>query len=68
MSNIDTYDFPSGELELYDEWMREKQPFAVVGSNTVLVDNEGNMFRGRQYPWGKVNIEDNVGYHYQSIL
>ena len=32
-----------------------------VGSNTVLRDPEtGTKYRGREYPWGTVNIEDQV--------
>ena len=41
--------------------MRNRLPFAVVGSNTVVTDKEGNIVRGREYPWGTVNIEDKVG-------
>ena len=41
--------------------MRSQLPFAVVGSNTVMKDEEGNTVRGREYPWGTVNIEDQVG-------
>ena len=33
-------------------------PFAVVGSNVVVEDEEGLKVRGRKYPWGTVNIED----------
>ena len=41
--------------------MRERMPFAVVGSNTTLTDPEtGLRYRGREYPWGCVNIEDKV--------
>ena len=37
-------------------------PFAVVGSNMTLTDPEtGHRYRGREYPWGCVNIEDKVG-------
>jgi len=40
-------------------WMRERMPFAVVGSNITLSDPEtGHRYRGREYPWGCVNIED----------
>jgi len=38
--------------------MRSLLPFAVVGSNATLTDEEGNKYRGRVYPWGTVNIED----------
>ena len=40
--------------------MRSLLPFAVVGSNATLTDEEGNKYRGRVYPWGTVNIEDQV--------
>ena len=40
--------------------MRDLLPFAVVGSDTVCTDEEGNNYRGREYPWGSVNIEDMV--------
>ena len=40
--------------------MRNRLPFGVVGSNTVVTDEEGNKRRGREYPWGVVNIEDKV--------
>lgn len=33
--------------------MRQKAPFAVVGSNT-LVEVDGKKVRGRKYPWGVV--------------
>ena len=42
--------------------MRERMPFAVVGSNMTITDpSTGQMYRGREYPWGCVNIEDKVG-------
>ena len=40
--------------------MRELLPFAVVGSNAILTDDEGNNYRGREYPWGSINIENQV--------
>jgi septin family protein len=40
--------------------MRSLLPFGVVGSNTTLTDDEGTKYKGREYPWGMVNIEDQV--------
>ena len=57
---IHIYDFPASEVEPEHHWMRGRLPFAVVGSNTMVMDREGNMCRGREYPWGNVNIEDKV--------
>ena len=46
--------------------MRERMPFAVVGSNMTITDPEtGLRYRGREYPWGCVNIEDKVSKHNQ---
>jgi len=56
---IEIYNFPPSELDPEGEWMRGRLPFAVVGSNTLLVDPAtGVEYRGREYPWGIVNIED----------
>jgi len=40
--------------------MKERVPFAVVGSNTLIPDPDGGerKIRGRKYPWGTVNIEN----------
>lgn len=37
--------------------LKSKLPFAIVGSNTIL-EADGKSFRGRQYPWGVVNIDE----------
>ena len=65
---IDVYNFPA------DEGQQSLIPFAVVGSNVVVQDengedddhddidskdcHSGKKVRGRRYPWGTVNIED----------
>ena len=59
-NQIQMYDFPEQELDPQQYWMRTLLPFGVVGSNTSIADGEGNMYRGREYPWGVVNIEDQV--------
>jgi len=40
--------------------MKERVPFAVVGSNTLIDANDGGdrKVRGRKYPWGVVDIEN----------
>ena len=35
-------------------------PFAVVGSNVTIEREEGKSVRGREYPWGVVDIENKV--------
>jgi septin 7 len=37
--------------------LKSKLPFAIVGSNTT-VEHDGKNFRGRQYPWGVVNVDE----------
>lgn len=37
--------------------LKEAVPFAVVGSTTVL-DVGGKKVRGRQYPWGVIEVEN----------
>ena len=41
------------ELRKAQRGLRERVPFAVVGSNTV-VEVDGKKIRGRRYPWGVV--------------
>ncbi|XP_068159331.1 LOW QUALITY PROTEIN: septin-2 [Drosophila tropicalis] len=62
-NHIQLYQFPecdSDEDEDFKQQDRELKasiPFAVVGSNTIL-EVAGKKVRGRQYPWGVVNVED----------
>ena len=44
---------------LYDVGEGEDQPpYAVVSSNTLTRLEDGRRVRGREYPWGTVNIEN----------
>ena len=44
-------------------------PLAVVGSNTLMEDPAtGARVRARSYPWGCVNIEDQVGRLHTMII
>ncbi|XP_053561231.1 septin-4-like, partial [Bombina bombina] len=45
-------DFKQQDMEL-----KRSIPFAVIGSNTV-VESNGKRVRGRQYPWGVVEVEN----------
>ena len=47
-----------GEVEMEAE--TEGPPFAVVASNVLTRLEDGRTVRGREYPWGVVNIEDKV--------
>lgn len=65
-SKIRIYEFPEceeGETEENERRenarLKERVPFAVVGSNTVIESAEaGKKVRGRKYPWGVVDIEN----------
>ena len=55
--DINVYKFPGDD----EERDSNRFPFAVVGSNVLIDDDRsGRKFRGRKYPWGCVNIEDEV--------
>merc|ERR1719209_1138639 len=61
-AKIKIYEFPDvsdgEESEKKDnKRMKERVPFAVVGSNMVI-DIDGKKCRGRKYPWGMVDIEN----------
>ncbi len=53
---IKIYEFPDvddEEQRKEQRGLRDRVPFAVVGSNTV-VEVDGRKVRGRRYPWGVV--------------
>ncbi|KAA0720334.1 Septin-4 [Triplophysa tibetana] len=45
------------ELKLPHQELKDSIPFTVIGSN-ILVESQGRRFRGRQYPWGVVEVEN----------
>lgn len=45
------------EYKLQVQQLRDSIPFAVVGAN-AMVDIKGKKMRGRQYPWGVVEVEN----------
>ncbi|XP_041375525.1 septin-7-like isoform X2 [Gigantopelta aegis] len=57
---IKIYEFPDTDDDDENKQsikMKDRVPFAVVGSNRVL-DVGGKRVRGRQYPWGIVEVEN----------
>ncbi|KAK2840973.1 hypothetical protein Q7C36_012552 [Tachysurus vachellii] len=60
---IKVYQFPEcdsdedEEFKQMDKELKECTPFAVIGSNTV-VEARGQRVRGRLYPWGIVEVEN----------
>ena len=56
--NIKLFDF--GHLDCDEDVEMEGPPFAVVASNVLTRLEDGRTVRGREYPWGVVNIEDKV--------
>ena len=57
------YEFPDceeGESEENERRenarLKERVPFAVVGSNAVIESESGKKIRGRKYPWGVVDV------------
>ncbi|CAH1377444.1 unnamed protein product [Tenebrio molitor] len=61
--DIQMYEFPEcdsdedEEFKQQDRELKASVPFAVVGSNTTL-EVGGRKVRGRQYPWGVVDVEN----------
>ncbi|KAL8591720.1 Septin-7 [Nucella lapillus] len=57
---IKIYEFPDCDDEeemKIQKKLRDRVPFAVVGSNRVM-EMGGKRVRGRQYPWGLVEVEN----------
>uniref|UniRef100_A0A9J7WZC8 Septin 4a n=1 Tax=Cyprinus carpio carpio TaxID=630221 RepID=A0A9J7WZC8_CYPCA len=63
--DINIYQFPEcdsdedEEFKLQHQELKDSVPFTVIGSN-VQVESQGSRFRGRQYPWGVVEVENPV--------
>jgi len=62
-AKIKIYEFPDIEdgeenEKLENRKLKNRVPFAIVGANTVVETPEGKKVRGRQYPWGVVNVEN----------
>ncbi|XP_054717140.1 septin-7-like isoform X3 [Uloborus diversus] len=59
-NKIKIYDFPDCDDEEENKMqkqLKQRVPFAVVGSNTVIEAN-GKRVRGRKYPWGVAEVEN----------
>ncbi|XP_059932392.1 septin 4b isoform X2 [Gadus macrocephalus] len=60
---IKIYQFPDcdsdedEDFKQQDQELKDSIPFAVIGSNTV-VEAKGKRVRGRLYPWGIVEVEN----------
>jgi len=64
-AKIRVYEFPDdvdGEESARkdNQRMKERVPFAVVGSNCVIEAQDGKKVRGRKYPWGVVDVSDKI--------
>lgn len=60
-NKIKIYEFPDtledDEEHKLNKSLRERVPFAVVGSN-VVIESDGKKIRGRKYPWGIAEVEN----------
>lgn len=64
-NGIQLYKFPEcdsdedDDFKRQDEELKQAVPFAVIGSNTIF-EVGGKKIRGRQYPWGIVDVENTM--------
>lgn len=61
-NSIKIYEFPDthedDEEHKVNKTLRDRVPFAVVGSNVVIEAEGGKKVRGRKYPWGIAEVEN----------
>jgi len=66
-AKIRIYEFPDdvdGEeaARRENQRLKERVPFAVVGSNAVTEGPDGKKVRGRKYPWGIVDVREQLKF------
>ncbi|XP_048373890.1 septin-1 [Sphaerodactylus townsendi] len=65
-NGINIYEFPECDsdedegFKAQDAEMKRSIPFAVIGSTQVVRDLKEKVFRGREYPWGTVEVENSA--------
>ncbi len=52
------YDQEDEETILENEEILRKIPFAIVGSDNVVATADGRQVRGRAYPWGTIEVDN----------
>lgn len=52
------YELDDDETIAENQEIMSKVPFAVVGANTEVNTAEGRRVRGRQYPWGVIEVDN----------
>lgn len=52
------YELDDDETVAENQEIMSKVPFAVVGANTEVVNGEGRTVRGRSYPWGVIEVDN----------
>ncbi|KAM0787955.1 hypothetical protein ACM66B_006159 [Microbotryomycetes sp. NB124-2] len=52
------YDLEDEETIAENEEILRKIPFAVVGSNNIVSTPDGRQVRGRAYPWGTIEVDN----------
>jgi septin 7 len=53
-----SYDLDDDETIAENNEIMSKVPFAVVGANTEVQSSEGRKVRGRRYPWGVIEVDN----------
>lgn len=56
--NPTIYENDDEEAKLINKEIVSKIPFAVVGSNHLIKLNDGRLVRGREYPWGIIEVDN----------
>lgn len=52
------YELDDDETIAENQEIMSKVPFAVVGANNEVTTAEGRRVRGRQYPWGVIEVDN----------
>lgn len=54
------YENDDDETKIENEELMSNVPFAIVGSTDEITTKDGRTVRGRQYPWGIIEVENDL--------
>ena len=55
------YELDDEETIAENNEIMSKVPFAIVGATNEITNTDGRKVRGRRYPWGVIEVDNDAG-------